>query len=114
MQSFDDIYVLDWNGNSKKRERSPDGSKDENVFDIQQGVAIGIFVKRKEKVEIPHLSNVYHTHLWGAREVYEKISYGQHLVGGKHYWLAENDVNTTNWTALHAYLPYYLFHKIMY
>ncbi len=47
MQSFDDIYILDLHGNSKKKEQSPDGTKDENVFDIQQGVAIGIFVKRK-------------------------------------------------------------------
>ena len=46
MQTFDDIYILDLHGNSKKKERSPDGSTDKNVFDIQQGVAIGIFVKR--------------------------------------------------------------------
>ncbi|MEO7018722.1 MAG: N-6 DNA methylase, partial [Ktedonobacteraceae bacterium] len=39
MQTFDDIYVLNLHGNSKKKERSPDGSKDENIFDIQQGVA---------------------------------------------------------------------------
>jgi predicted helicase len=64
MQSFDDIYVLDLHGNTKKKERALDDTKDENVFDIQQGVAIGIFVKRKGKVEIPHSSNVYHTHLW--------------------------------------------------
>ena len=44
MQTFDDIYVLNLHGNSKKKERPPDGMKDENVFDIQQGVAIGIFV----------------------------------------------------------------------
>jgi predicted helicase len=41
MQSFDEIYVLDLHGNSNKKELSPDGTKDENVFDIQQGVAIG-------------------------------------------------------------------------
>src|SRR4030067_678833 len=46
MQSFDDIYLLDLHGNSKKKEKAPDGGKDENVFDIQQGGAIGIFVKR--------------------------------------------------------------------
>ena len=44
MQSFDDIYVLDLHGNINRREQAPDGTKDENVFDIQQGVAIGIFV----------------------------------------------------------------------
>jgi predicted helicase len=55
METFDDIYVLNLHGNSKKKERAPDGSKDENVFDIQQGVAICLMVKRgsgsrKEKV----------------------------------------------------------------
>lgn len=46
MMSFDQIYVLDLHGNAKKKEKSPDGSKDDNVFDIEQGVAISIFVKR--------------------------------------------------------------------
>ena len=45
MNTFTDIYVLDLHGNAKKREVAPDGGKDENVFDIQQGVAISIFVK---------------------------------------------------------------------
>ncbi|MCK4593203.1 N-6 DNA methylase, partial [bacterium] len=45
MQAFSEIYVLDLHGNAKKKEVCPDGSKDENVFDIQQGVAIGVFVK---------------------------------------------------------------------
>jgi len=44
-QTFDEIYVMDLHGNSKKKETSPDGSKDQNVFDIQQGVAIGMMVK---------------------------------------------------------------------
>ena len=38
METFDKIYILDLHGNSKKKEVSPDGGKDENVFDIQQGV----------------------------------------------------------------------------
>jgi hypothetical protein len=45
MQTFDEIYVLDLHGNAKKKETCPDGSKDENVFDIQQGVAICLMVK---------------------------------------------------------------------
>jgi predicted helicase len=48
LQSFDDIYILDLHGNRKKHEQTPDGLKDENVFDIQQGVAIGIFVKWRD------------------------------------------------------------------
>ncbi|MDP2070905.1 type ISP restriction/modification enzyme [Methylotenera sp.] len=45
LESFDEIYILDLHGNSKKQETAPDGSKDENVFDIMQGVSINIFVK---------------------------------------------------------------------
>jgi N-6 DNA Methylase len=44
-KTFDEMYVFDLHGNSKKKEVAPDGSKDENVFDIQQGVAIGLMVK---------------------------------------------------------------------
>ncbi len=46
MRSFEQIYVLDLHGNAKKKERALDGGKDENVFDIEQGVAIGLFVKK--------------------------------------------------------------------
>jgi type I restriction-modification system DNA methylase subunit len=45
LETFDKIYILDLHGNSKKKETAPDGSKDENVFDIMQGVSINIFVK---------------------------------------------------------------------
>ncbi len=109
MQSFDDIYVIDLHGNSKKKERSPDGSKDENVFDIQQGVAIGVFVKRKQKAEKTHLANVHHAHLWGLREVEEKMYQDQRFVGGKYYWLGEHDLTTTEWTKLAPESPFYLF-----
>ncbi len=48
LNSFDSIYVIDLHGNSKKKEITPTGEKDENVFDIQQGVSINIFVKKKK------------------------------------------------------------------
>ena len=48
MQTFDKIYVLDLHGNSRKKETTPDGGKDENVFDIMQGVSINIFIKKKK------------------------------------------------------------------
>ena len=53
LNTFTDIYILNLHGNSKKKEVSPDGSKDENVFDIQQGVAIGIFIKETVKPCLP-------------------------------------------------------------
>ena len=48
MDTFDEMYLLDLHGNSRKKERTPEGGKDENVFDIQQGVAVGLFVKRAD------------------------------------------------------------------
>jgi predicted helicase len=49
LKTFDKIYVLDLHGNAKKKETAPDGGKDENVFDIQQGVSINIFVKKRKE-----------------------------------------------------------------
>ncbi len=62
MRSFDQIYVLDLHGNAKKKEKAPDGSKDENVFDIEQGVAISLFIK-KPGIE----KGVWRGDLWGKR-----------------------------------------------
>src|SRR5579859_2834646 len=107
MQSFDEIYVLNLHGNSKKKEKAPDGLKDENVFDIQQGVAIGIFVKRQKKVSSS--PTVHHADLWGVREIYDKKGNAQHLLGGKYHWLAQNDLSTTEWTTLNPQAPFYLF-----
>ncbi len=45
LETFDNIYLLDLHGNAKKKETAPDGGKDENVFDIMQGVAVCIMVK---------------------------------------------------------------------
>jgi predicted helicase len=94
METFDEIYVLDLHDNSKKKERSPDGSQDENVFDIQQGVAIGIFVKNTNGKR--DQSTVYHAHLWGER-------------GIKYKNLIANDLSTTQWNTLAPQSPFYLF-----
>ena len=94
MHEFDEIYLLDLHGNAKKTEKSPDGSADKNVFDIQQGVAIGIFVKYLKSAEKP--AKVFHAELWGERD-------------GKYAWLEEQDVKTTNWEELKPTSPFYLF-----
>jgi predicted helicase len=96
MSTFDEIYLLDLHGNTKRKERSPDGSKDENVFDIQQGVAIGIFVKRQQQREANQLATVHHADLWGER-------------ASKYKYLAEQDVRTTKWATLTPQKPFYLF-----
>ncbi|MEZ5832596.1 MAG: type ISP restriction/modification enzyme [Dongiaceae bacterium] len=62
MTTFNQIYVPDLHGNSAKKERAPDGSEDENVFDIKQGVAISVFIKGRN-IE----RGVWHGDLWGKR-----------------------------------------------
>ena len=67
LKTFDKIYTIDLHGNSKKKETCPDGSKDENVFDIMQGVSINLLVKtgKKDKDE---LGKVYHKDIYGLRQ----------------------------------------------
>jgi predicted helicase len=93
MNSFDEIYILDLHGNSLKKEKAPDGSKDENVFDIQQGVAIGLFVKGKQSTPSKILM---HSELWGVREQ-------------KYQWLTKHELKKTDWSELKPVSPFYLF-----
>lgn len=67
LKTFDKIYTIDLHGNSKKKETCPDGSKDENVFDIMQGVSINLFVKTGKKAK-DELGKVYHKDLYGLRK----------------------------------------------
>ena len=62
--SFTDIRILDLHGSTKKLEVSADGTKEENVFDIQQGVGISLFTKSLSA----EVGLVRHTELWGARD----------------------------------------------
>ncbi|MBM3235898.1 N-6 DNA methylase [Candidatus Poribacteria bacterium] len=99
MDDFSEIYVLDLHGNSLMKEQSPPlhspphagglgGGKDENVFDIQQGVAISLFVRHVGACLCASpQAKVYHADLWGLRE-------------NKYRWLSENDVRTTEWQEL--------------
>lgn len=94
LETFDEIYILDLHGNSKKKEKAPDGSKDENVFDIQQGVAISIFVRRAgEKKE---LGNVHHSDIYGKREVKFKA-------------LTDRYLQNIKWKKLDYTKPHYFF-----
>lgn len=67
LQTYDKIYTIDLHGNSKKKELSPDGSPDVNVFDIQQGVSINFFIKTGAK-KPNQLAKVYHYDLYGKRD----------------------------------------------
>lgn len=65
--TFDKVYILDLHGNSKKNEISPDGLKDENVFDIQQGVGIILAIKTNTKAKT-QLGKIYHSEIFGSRK----------------------------------------------
>jgi len=93
MRSFNEIYILDLHGNSLKKEICPDGSPDENVFDIRQGVAIAFFIKKKSPKES---CSVHHSELWGSREK-------------KYDWLRKNDIETTDWVEISPKTGFYLF-----
>lgn len=67
LNTFDKIYTIDLHGNAKRNEVAPDGSKDENVFDIMQGVSINIFVKTR-KNKINQMAELFHHDLFGKRE----------------------------------------------
>ncbi|MHB1713236.1 MAG: type ISP restriction/modification enzyme, partial [Acidimicrobiales bacterium] len=93
MQSFSEIYVYDLHGNSKKKEKNPDGGKDENVFDIQQGTAILLAVRQPNQ-EGP--AKVWHAELWGDRQT-------------KYATLSDGSLAETAWTELKPTTPAYLF-----
>ncbi len=77
LETFDDIYVLNLHGNSNKKEKALDGSKDENVFDIKQGVTISIFVRKAGLKE--SLGRVKYAELYGEKTSKFKELNGSHL-----------------------------------
>ena len=82
-------------GNSKKKEVSPDGSKDENVFDIQQGVSINLFVKTGKK-EVNILGKIFHFDLFGKRDL-------------KYDILLKNSISSISYKELPDVAPYFFF-----
>lgn len=97
LRGFDEIYLLDLHGNSKKKERTLDGGKDENVFDIQQGVAIGVFVRHANRERgDEHCARVFHADLFGLRKE-------------KYATLDASGVDSTVWKELAPTGPNYYF-----
>ena len=95
LQSFDQIYIIDLHGNSNKKETAPDGSADKNVFDIQQGVSINLFVKTGKKAKSAP-AKVSHYDLYGERQ-------------GKYDFLWNNDLGSVDFKELKPTAPYYFF-----
>ena len=95
LKTFDKIYTIDLHGNSKKKERHPDGSADVNVFDIMQGVSINIFIKT-EKKKANEFGEVFHFDLYGKREL-------------KYDFLSANSIKTIDFKKLNPQKPYLFF-----
>lgn len=94
LETFDKIYVINLHGNAKKKECCADGSKDENVFDIQQGVSINIFIKTNS--DNKESAKVYYKDLYGLRV-------------DKYAYLDNNNMATVDYTELIPVEPYYFF-----
>ena len=96
LASFDQLFLLDLHGNLKKKEVMPDGRKDENVFDIEQGVAIGVFLKTAPRAHEVSYPRVRHANCWGAR-------------ADKYDWLIANAASATAWERVAPRARFYLF-----
>jgi len=92
MRTFNEIFILDLHGNSLKKETTPGGGKDENVFDIRQGVAIALFLKQKDQTGC----RVVHADTWGLRKE-------------KYDWLEANTMDTCPYESIEPQSPWYFF-----
>lgn len=91
MQTFNRIYLLDLHGNSERKEETPEGGKDENVFDIKQGVAVSLLVKKKGLEQ-----KVFRADFWGKRRE-------------KYAAVLESEIAHVPWQELQPDSPFYLF-----
>jgi len=100
MKTFDEIYILNLHGSTLKKEKVPEqvqkelkiGDKDENVFDIQPGVAITICIKHKESMD----KKIFYADRWGLRDK-------------KYKFLEAHVVDNTDWQTIKPKYPYYFF-----
>ncbi|GAA9860288.1 DNA methyltransferase [Helicobacter pylori] len=91
LECYDELYILNLHGNARKKEETPQGAKDENVFNIMQGVSINLFVKKAQVVK----QKIHYYDVYGER-------------AEKYAFLAQNDLNSINWLELAPREPFYL------
>jgi len=93
LNSMSRIRIIDLHGSAAKKETTPDGSKDENVFDIQQGVGISLWSKLPGRI---NETETFHADLWGLREK-------------KYNWLQNNSIGQTTFTSIPKNIPFHFF-----
>ncbi|WP_139544825.1 type ISP restriction/modification enzyme [Helicobacter pylori] len=92
LECYDELYILNLHGNARKKEKTPQGAKDENVFNIKQGVSINLFVKKAQTTK----QKIYYYDVYGER-------------AKKYAFLAQNDLNSIGWLEITPRVPFYLF-----
>ncbi len=91
LECYDELYILNLHGNTRKKEETPQGAKDENVFNIMQGVSINLFVKKAQATK----QKIFYYDVYGER-------------AEKYAFLAQNDLNSIEWLELAPREPRYL------
>ncbi|TPH46155.1 DNA methyltransferase [Helicobacter pylori] len=91
LECYDELYILNLHGNARKKEKTPQGAKDENVFNIMQGVSINLFVKKAQITK----QKIHYYDVYGER-------------AEKYAFLAQNDLNSIEWLELAPREPFYL------
>ncbi|WP_280515120.1 type ISP restriction/modification enzyme [Helicobacter pylori] len=91
LECYDELYILNLHGNARKKEETPQGTKDENVFNIMQGVSINLFVKKAQATK----PKIHYYDVYGER-------------AEKYAFLAQNDLDSIEWLELAPRAPFYL------
>ncbi|GAA9815011.1 DNA methyltransferase [Helicobacter pylori] len=91
LECYDELYILNLHGNARKKEETPQGTKDENIFNIMQGVSINLFVKKAQTTK----QKIHYYDVYGER-------------AEKYDFLAQNDLNSIEWLELAPREPFYL------
>lgn len=91
LECYDELYILNLHGNARKKEETPQGAKDENIFNIMQGVSINLFVKKAQATK----QKIFYYDVYGER-------------AEKYAFLAQNDLNSIEWLELAPREPFYL------
>ncbi|GAA7504398.1 DNA methyltransferase [Helicobacter pylori] len=91
LECYDELYIINLHGNARKKEKTPQGAKDENVFNIMQGVSINLFVKKAPATR----QKIFYYDVYGQR-------------AEKYAFLAQNDLNSIEWLELAPRAPFYL------
>ncbi|MCQ2953958.1 N-6 DNA methylase [Helicobacter pylori] len=90
LECYDELYILNLHGNARKKEKTPQGAKDENVFNIKQGVSINLFVKKVQTTK----QKIHYYDVYGQR-------------AEKYAFLAQNDLNSIEWLEIAPRAPFY-------